>query len=212
MIHGDLKPDNILIFSNELNGYVAKVIDFGYSGLSLERVEDSKFQLPISRPWNAPEVTEWSSAFILDDARKADIYSFGLICLWVLFHNKFPTPGTEDDGPTDDLDWIQTLRTNDLLYPFAMECMEDTESLSEDEIEGLALFFSWTLATEPLTRQLPNETREAAESMLSKQKNVGPFATVAEEEAFRLNLRALSSLGIQCEDIEGHTRPFGFIQ
>lgn len=142
----------------------------------------------------------------------ADIYSFGLLCLWTLFHDRFPTPGEECEDETDDLDWIQTLKDNDLLFSFAMECMESTECLSQEENEGLVLFFSWTLATEPLSRQLPNEVRTAGASMFFKQKNAEPFSTAEDGAAFQYKLGALSSIGIQCKDIEGHVRPFGYLQ
>ena len=212
MIHGDLKPENVLIFNNESGGYVAKVADFGYSGISLERTEDSKFHLPISRPWNAPEVTEWSSILVLGAARDADIYSFGLLCLWTLFHDRFPIPEEECEDATEDLNWIQTLKDKDLLFSFAMDCVENTESLSEEDIEGLARFFSWTLATEPLSRQLPTEAHTAAKSMIFRQRNGEPFATVEDEAAFQSTLGGLSSIGIQCKDVEGYTRPFGYLQ
>jgi serine/threonine protein kinase len=212
MIHGDLKPENVLIFNSESGGYAAKVADFGYSGISLERAEDAKFHLPVSQPWNAPEVTKWNSVLVLSAARNADIYSFGLLCLWTLFHDRFPTPSEECDDTTDDLDWIQALKDKDLLFSFAMECMENTESLREEDIEGLVLFFSWTLADESISRQLPNEVHTAAESMFFKQKNAEPFATVEDEAAFQYKLGGLSSIGIQCKDMQGHIRPFGYLQ
>jgi len=216
MIHGDLKPENVLIFNDESGGYVAKVADFGYSGISFERTEDSKFHLPISRPWNAPEVTGWSSILEIGAAREADMYSFGLLCLWILFHDRFPLLHEDcddaDADATDDLDWIQMLKDKDLLDPFAMECLENTKTLSEEEFEGLEIFFSWTLATDPLSRQLPKEVRAAAESMLLKPKNGEPFATVEDEAAVQHNINGLSAIGIQCKDIEGYTRPFGYLQ
>ncbi len=210
MVHGDLKPENILIFDDQVNGDLAKVVDFGYSGLSPDRLEDSKFQLPISEPWNAPEVHEWSSKFILDDARKTDVFSFGLICLWILFYNRFLTFHAENTAPPNDLDCIKILRDRDLLYSFAMQCIEDTEGLADNEIEGLALLFGWTLATDPRTRRLPHDAQEAATSILSQQKNMKATASDVENETRKLNLGALSSLGIQWKDIEGHARPFGF--
>ncbi|KIV99995.1 uncharacterized protein PV09_08352 [Verruconis gallopava] len=208
MIHGDLKPENVLIFEDPLNGFMTKVVDFGYSGLSLLRSEDSKFQLPISRPWNAPELTECNSEFSLDGARKADIYSFGLLCLWILFYDRFESVQGDNCASMEDLEWIETLKENDLLYSFAAECSENVENLSTDEIEGLVQFFGWTLATEPYQRQLPNDARAVAEHFLAKQKNAEISSTSNEEIT---SSATLSSVGIQCEDIEGHVRPFGFI-
>jgi hypothetical protein len=94
-----------------------------------------------------------------------------------------------------------------------MECLENTEGLSEEDIERLVLFFSLILATEPLSRRLPNKVRTTAESMFFRQKNAEPIAIV-EAEAILQNRPGenLDSIGILCKDIEGCTRPFGYFQ
>jgi hypothetical protein len=44
-------------------------------------------RLTRSEPWDAPE---WSHAQVrLADAKKMDVYSFGLLCLWIFFHDEF---------------------------------------------------------------------------------------------------------------------------
>jgi serine/threonine protein kinase len=91
IIHGDIKPHNILVFDyqdeegNFFEGeYYAKVADFGFSAWS--RAGNDLVFFPESRPWNAPEYHH--RGFSIDQAKRMDIYSFGLVCLWLLFGAK----------------------------------------------------------------------------------------------------------------------------
>ena len=58
-----------------------KVADFGYSTLTVG--DSGKVILPKSRPWNAPE--HHPGEFNTQEAKKTDVYSFGMLCLWLLF-------------------------------------------------------------------------------------------------------------------------------
>jgi serine/threonine protein kinase len=80
VIHGDLKPHNVLIFQDASGNYIARVGDFGYS--SHFQGQDDIVFLPRSVPWAAPEWHHrWFTAM---DAKKMDVYSFGLVCLWLI--------------------------------------------------------------------------------------------------------------------------------
>ena len=46
IIHGDLKPQNLLVFKNQAGDYIIKVIDFGYSNRYLNN--SASIQIPIS--------------------------------------------------------------------------------------------------------------------------------------------------------------------
>ncbi len=89
MIHGDLKMDNILVFSNPVaecataNQFIAKLGDFG---ASLAYV-NGRSQVSYTRPWNAPEYLE-----LLDHAnlKQTDIYSFSLLAWAVIIDGKNP--------------------------------------------------------------------------------------------------------------------------
>src|SRR5438046_9225474 len=84
IIHGDVKPQNILIFKDDSGNYVAKVADFGYS---TQFVNDEELvKMPKSWPWNAPE--HHHRGFKPSQARKMDAYSFGILCLWLMFKEK----------------------------------------------------------------------------------------------------------------------------
>ena len=82
-----MKPQNILVFKDEQGKYRAKVTDFGYSS----RYADDKhrMKLPISWPWNAPEHDRLGREWIPSQAKKVDVYSFGMISLWLLFEPQF---------------------------------------------------------------------------------------------------------------------------
>ena len=72
-----------------------KVADFGYSTLTVG--ESGKVFLPKSRPWNAPE--HHFGEFNAQEAKKTDVYSFGMLCLWLLFGNRLSDiPQTTADG------------------------------------------------------------------------------------------------------------------
>ena len=87
VIHGDIKPENVLVFSENDGAYVAKVTDFGYS--TLFTTDSDLIKMPKSWPWTAPE--RHHREILPIQARKMDAYSFGMLCLWLLFYNKATT-------------------------------------------------------------------------------------------------------------------------
>ncbi|KAF2800340.1 kinase-like protein [Melanomma pulvis-pyrius CBS 109.77] len=81
IIHGDVKPQNVLMFEERPGIYNAKVADFGLS--TYFHGEKDLVQIPQSVPWNAPE--HHHRYFRPQDAKAMDVYSFGMLCLWLLF-------------------------------------------------------------------------------------------------------------------------------
>jgi len=79
-VHGDIKPDNVLVFDDEFGGRTTKIIDFAYSA---RWTHASDFiRIPSTKPWSAPEWHLRGHTF--DGAKKMDVYSYGLLCLWLL--------------------------------------------------------------------------------------------------------------------------------
>ncbi|RSM01317.1 hypothetical protein CEP52_008624 [Fusarium oligoseptatum] len=79
IIHGDIKPQNVLMFSE--NGKpVAKLSDFGFSVFASTK----SLKLGGTTPWKAPEI-EARQEHTLFQAKRTDLFSFGMLCLWVLF-------------------------------------------------------------------------------------------------------------------------------
>lgn len=81
VLHRDLTSRNILLTKH----MQAKVADFG---LSKKNLKDSDLSYTMgSVPWMAPEVIASARQF----SKKADVYSFGVIC-WELFTGSDPCP------------------------------------------------------------------------------------------------------------------------
>jgi serine/threonine protein kinase len=82
-VHGDIKPENVLVFRLESGDYSARVIDFGYSTRYAHDAQ--QLELPRSKPWNAPEneglVHTWTPA----EAVKSDLFCLGMVYFWLLF-------------------------------------------------------------------------------------------------------------------------------
>lgn len=86
IVHGDIKPQNILIFEKSIGVYRANVIDFGYS--TQFATEDDFILLPKSWPWYAPEHSKFDR-FKPHQARRMDVFSLGMLWLWVMFEEYF---------------------------------------------------------------------------------------------------------------------------
>ena len=128
VVHGDIKPQNVLVFKDAITRKItAKVADFGYSTLTAG--ESGKVLLPKSRPWNAPE--HHFGEFKVQEAKKTDVYSFGMLCLWILFENRLSNlQQTTADGATGFISFdIPFFRGQ----PTLLECLK-----YEDRLEGIA--------------------------------------------------------------------------
>jgi serine/threonine protein kinase len=79
IIHKDLKPENVLISGTDSQDYKVKVTDFGISSIaSTQTTSDGSADSFKSRLYSAPEQDGPDS---LDS--KVDVWSFGLMLLWV---------------------------------------------------------------------------------------------------------------------------------
>ncbi|KAF8539826.1 hypothetical protein BDD12DRAFT_881587 [Trichophaea hybrida] len=112
VIHGDIKPQNVLVYKDASGNTTIKITDFGYSTLATG--EEGRVFLPKSRPWNAPE--HHFGGFTAAEAKKTDIYSFGMLCLWFLFGNTIQnTPQHTAEGITEFISFDAPLRPRTLL-------------------------------------------------------------------------------------------------
>jgi serine/threonine protein kinase len=163
IVHGDIKPRNVIVFDKK-PGYVAKINDFGFT-TSFQDQRDSK-TMPKSPIWSAPE---WHHRrFSAAAAKKMDIFSWGLLCLWLL---------TEDDAleniqslqgwtkPPEQFisfDDHQPLQQNsleawklnklDLFVPLAALLVDQQPRISTENKKRLASFFQSTLSIVPNKR------------------------------------------------------------
>jgi serine/threonine protein kinase len=142
IIHGDIKPQNVLIFKDDSDLYVAKIADFGYSNIFKE---NSRFAMPMTEPWEAPE---WKKGYLFSfsEAQKMDAYSFGMLCLWLILYISLNNPEAIV-GKFEDLG-----ERNGGIYAAGTSLIESHASLQTLQKERLDKLFSLTLVNDPNCR------------------------------------------------------------
>ena len=120
---------------------------------------DSVF-LPKSIPWAAPEHHHRSFTFY--DAKKCDVYSFGLVCLWILFQDKlseaFPTfLGIHDRLDASNSQYGQKasateLKDEEKLLAFSRNAVITAVGLDSQQKAKLMQLFDRALVRDPNLR------------------------------------------------------------
>ncbi|KAK6335995.1 hypothetical protein TWF730_003368 [Orbilia blumenaviensis] len=150
-IHGDLKPENILIFQDEDQKFLAKVTDFGYSSVFAQGNETLEITLARSWPWTAPEVEE-NSRVTFEQGKSADIFSYGLICAWLLCYDRLPTKEPQKFGP--DMEEFAILKRDpNLIEKVTHSVWRYVEGNSTESLAVTSLF-ELTLARDRNKRDL----------------------------------------------------------
>ena len=140
IVHGDIKPDNVLVFQDETNRPFARVADFGFSTIFNSQ---STVLMPKSGHWTAPE---WHHrGFTPASAMKMDVYSLGVLSLWLIFykaqlHKSQPFP--------------EYLTSRIRSPPDLKETDFETTGISEKAKVDLVEFFDATLALDADQRTL----------------------------------------------------------
>jgi serine/threonine protein kinase len=126
---------------------VAKVADFGFS--TWFRSDNDFILMPISEPWCAPEYHE--RGFSPDNAKRMDVYSFSMLCLWLLFG---PFLGFKD---LPELDLLQLWKSKHESSEQATRLVAVHGYFNNDMMSKLCQFFDSTLAHEPDKRSIEFE-------------------------------------------------------
>ncbi len=140
VIHGDIKPYNVLIYTEVDGHYRAKVIDFGYSSLFMP--DSGTIIMPFSELWTAPE--QHHREILPVQARRMDAYSFGMLCLWLFFYNK------SEDGDHNFRRDREDPRKDPLGQ--AYEFLEAETALDDRRKKKIQNVFRLTLAEDPTER------------------------------------------------------------
>jgi len=149
VVHGDIKPENILMFREKSSNIVTpKLADFGYALLDGENAP----VLPLGTfPWAAPEIGHRNVSG--DNLLFADIYSFGLL-VWYISKdgiNPFessdvcPLP-LDSDEARDEIGRVK--RSNSIRLLALKSLPSEKEAYKE--------LFLFTLDLEPSARNLEN--------------------------------------------------------
>ena len=147
IVHGDIKPDNILIFPRTgfQTDFVAKLTDFGHSVFAFE----GRTSLPaFTLPYSAPEATEDQLTF--EDMKRTDVYSYGLV-LMSLFVGR--------DCCAHRGDMLASLKRDDSMFDHAMQVVENEDREHEDsdlDLATLRSLFMNTIRGEAKKRNLSN--------------------------------------------------------
>lgn len=112
IVHGDVKSENVLIFTHPEKRFLAKLGDFGFS-----RAGDTSsvaVRLGGTRPWIAPEVLQ---PILKADLHLTDVYSYGLLVWRVAANNANPfalvLPKNSDAQAFNDM--VMDLKQRDVL-------------------------------------------------------------------------------------------------
>lgn len=120
--------------------YTAKVADFGFS--TRFQCDDALISLPRSAPWSGPE--HQGQKFQALEAKRMDIYSFSMLCLWLIFGaESFTTiPVTTADHGEDGLSiWVSRLVAKESRF-------------TTDTKDNLTQFFRSSICFDPLKRTI----------------------------------------------------------
>ena len=158
IVHGDIKPQNVLVFDSfEGDDVGVKITDFGYA--SLGNQDDDLVKLARSRPWDAPEYSpRWLT---MRSAKRMDVYSFGLLVLWLLFRQEpiFREGKTSVSVgkafETDDellLERLEELKESDGLLTQAIQLVSKCSKVNENLRVRLERVFTISLSREPSSR------------------------------------------------------------
>ncbi|KAM6528957.1 hypothetical protein FALCPG4_009909 [Fusarium falciforme] len=155
IVHADLKPTNVLVFSNgfsqeqqELSGKLgiasvrAKLCDFGYAVIIDDYKSEKLFQARIgSYPWMAPEL-DAEETIELENLHKTDIYSLGLLAASIFMNGSLPFEGVTPDEVSDIKSRLK--EHPDAAVATVMKNIKNKASLDEYQEDYVQVFLSGT--------------------------------------------------------------------
>jgi hypothetical protein len=106
-----------------------------------------RVSMPWSPPWNAPEVHRDNYVLPSSEAKLSDVFSLGMVCLWLLFQNG--DLAKSERGVQGEYDWLRALKKEGKLKCFACDRIDGDRNLGVSRKHALKEFFALTLSAEP---------------------------------------------------------------
>jgi serine/threonine protein kinase len=118
MIHGDIKPHNVLVDVDPSDGTLTpKLTDFGFSCYGCS--EETIVYPPQTPGWCAPE---WHPrGFTIKKAKKLDIFSYGLLCAWIFLQGKVDTADIIAMSKNELVDRIAGVHRNEIAKDLVLQ-------------------------------------------------------------------------------------------
>jgi serine/threonine protein kinase len=164
VVHADLKPENILMFPDEEapGGFVAKISDFGFSGMATYNMGGQRAWLPGGRPrggtteWNAPEclddealdfanTPEFARREQVQDKSSRDVYSFGLLASYVAL---------DGQSPKAYIPSLRDVKLQDTMVKAVQQRLEEyySDALNHNLVDAMIEIADLTLRLDPERR------------------------------------------------------------
>jgi len=135
----------VLAFERRSGEYSAKLADLGHS-ISFNE-DDDRAHMPRSTPWESPKHS-LRIKYRFSDMAGMEVYSFGMVCMWLLFHERLLELGIDLEHvvKATELDYLNELKSRWGLYEVAQDLTQKAPRISADQIMGLTKFFYLCLA------------------------------------------------------------------
>ena len=153
------------MFQETDGSFRAKVTDFGYSTIQTDSNES--IIVGKSLPWNAPEHDRDEQSWTKDQAERLDVFSLGMLCLWLLFEPYLtPTALTQHGRRNQNVENPNTaqtpgtrkilaeLKSSDKLFQFAEERLDVDFNIAATMKAKWKAFFQASLNRDPSRRAI----------------------------------------------------------
>ncbi|KAI3334721.1 hypothetical protein F4824DRAFT_177811 [Ustulina deusta] len=215
IVHGDIKPANVLVFDDEKP--TPKLADFGFAAFASSK----HIRIVGTEIWRAPEITS-RLTHTLEQAKLADAFSFGLLCLWVVFRQTLLQRFKDQTHPPNKSSgWLESA-SRWLGLGFAKRLDPDihqigihnNQTASKNTAKALALQLVDTMSDtrwKSKLTQLFESTLEADAEKRSQRLEYGRksefefITSLLEEPSSHVSYVLPGSDG--ASDVRGHSRP-----
>jgi serine/threonine protein kinase/ankyrin repeat protein len=155
VIHSDVKPENILVFSNENapeSSVTAKICDFGSASIAGEPDAERQHKLLWTPGWEAPERDLGGDP---EPTKEQDIYSFGLVAAYIALNGTRRDVGELVDRavvPATNTASSHTARLEAAISEYHVRHQNDIPDLSVTAVRDLEGLLSTCLQPRPDSR------------------------------------------------------------